>query len=335
MSADESGPPRQQVTVEEDGAGTRLDIFLALKLSDISRTRIAKLVQEGNVWVNGVLVVVPKQKLAEGDSIEVQAGHVVDAEPQPENIPLDVYYEDDEVIVINKPAGLVVHPAPGHDSGTLVNALLFHCRDSLSGIGGIRRPGIVHRLDRQTSGLMVVAKNDKAHKHLSAQFADHGRSGALQRQYIALVWGEINRPQTINQPIGRSPHNRQKQAINKAGRQAVTHITPLDRFRLADNNIISSEIGCRLETGRTHQIRVHLAHLGHPVIGDQEYGKGYQTAVSRLPDQSASVVGAFKRQALHAAELGFAHPHTGESVLFNCDPPADYQRVRASFVDIA
>ena len=328
MVAETTDPAPLDVSVDEAGAGTRLDVFLATSLENLSRTRIAKLIQEGNVCVNDIAVTLPKHKLKLGDVIVVAAPPPAPPDPEPEDIPLDIAYEDHDVIVLNKPPGLVVHPAPGHDTGTLVNALIYHCGDTLSGIGGVRRPGIVHRLDRETSGLLVVAKNDKAHQHLAAQFADHGRSGALKRQYQALVWGQLVRPQTINQPIGRSPHNRQKQAVTRNGRQAVTHVDPGQFFMAGTDAVVASEIACRLETGRTHQIRVHLAHIGFPVIGDQDYGKGFITRANALEESRCQRVMEFKRQALHARELGFSHPTTGEAMLFCAEPPEDYRLLR-------
>ena len=199
------------------------------------------------------------------------------AEPEGEDIPLDIVYEDDDIIVIDKPKGLVVHPAAGHETGTLVNALIAHCGASLSGIGGVRRPGIVHRLDKDTTGLMVVAKNDAAHQSLSAQFADHGRTGALRRGYLAFAWGVPNRVRgTVDAPIDRHPHAREKMAVREGGREAITHWEVQETFNGRDGNAIASLLACELETGRTHQIRVHLAHIGHPLLGDDVYGAGLQ-----------------------------------------------------------
>ncbi len=207
------------------------------------------------------------------------------AEPGGEDIPLNIVFEDDDIIVIDKPAGLVVHPAAGHATGTLVNALIAHCGDSLSGIGGVKRPGIVHRLDKDTTGLMVVAKTDRAHQALAAQFADHGRTGPLRRGYLAFVWGAPARPKgTIDAPIDRHPKSRDRMAVRANGREAITHWQVLERFDGKDGKPAASLIECRLETGRTHQIRVHLAHLGHPLLGDATYGTGFKTKATRLPE---------------------------------------------------
>ena len=231
------------------------------------------------------------------------------AAPAPEHIPLNIVFEDDEIIVIDKPRGMVVHPAAGNATGTLVNALIAHCGASLSGIGGVRRPGIVHRLDKDTTGVMVVAKTDRAHAKLAAQFADHGRTGPLRRGYLAFVWGAPDRPRgTIEAPIDRHPHARDKMAVRQGGREAITHWEVLERFPGADGKPVASLLACRLETGRTHQIRVHLAHAGHPLIGDSVYGPGFRTKVALLSPQAAAAVEALGRQALHAYLLGHRTP---------------------------
>jgi 23S rRNA pseudouridine1911/1915/1917 synthase len=248
------------------------------------------------------------------------------AVPEGEAIALDVVYEDEAIIVINKPAGLVVHPGAGHQTGTLVNALIAHCGDSLSGIGGVRRPGIVHRLDKDTSGLLVVAKSDQAHKSLSKQFAAHGRDGRLERRYQALVWGGLERPHGIvDAPLARSTINRTKIAVSRTefGREAITHWQIERIFRDKAGKPVATLVALQLETGRTHQIRVHMAHLGHPVMGDDVYGAGFKTASSRLPPAARDALIALSRQALHAATLGFEHPITGVPMRFDRPPPVD------------
>ena len=228
----------------------------------------------------------------------------------------------DALIVIDKPKGLVVHPAAGNQSGTLVNALIAHCGASLSGIGGVKRPGIVHRLDKDTTGLMVVAKTDKAHRALSAQFADHGRTGDLEREYLAFVWGAPDRPKgSIDAPLGRHPHARDKQAIRQDGREAVTHWELLEKYPGIDGKPVASLLACRLETGRTHQVRVHMASIGHPLVGDPVYGRG-KSAHRKLLNQLD-----FKRQALHAAGLGFIHPVTKARLSFDSALPSDMQEL--------
>jgi 23S rRNA pseudouridine1911/1915/1917 synthase len=251
------------------------------------------------------------------------------AKPEPENIPLTVVYEDDALIVIDKPKGLVVHPAAGNWTGTLVNALIAHCGDSLSGIGGERRPGIVHRLDKDTTGLMVVAKNDRAHKSLAAQFADHGRTGALRRGYLAFAWGAPDRPKgSIDAPIERHPHARDKMAVRKGGREAITHWQLLERYEGPDGKAVASLLACRLETGRTHQIRVHLAHAGYPLLGDDTYGLGFKTKAARLRPDAQQALAALGRQALHAYILAFEHPDSGELLEFRSELPDDLARLR-------
>lgn len=268
----------------------------------------------------------PGLKVKAGQHLTVAIPPPLPAVPAAEDIHLDVAFEDKHVIVINKPAGLVVHPAPGHDGGTLVNALLAHCGESLSGIGGVRRPGIVHRLDKDTSGLLVVAKNDAAHQALSEQFAAHGRDGRLQREYLAFVWGVPERPAgVISTGIGRSTANRQKQAVsNRAdAREAITHYEVVERYGTA-----ASLVRCQLETGRTHQIRVHMAHIGHPLLGDGVYGAGHISAAARLGEGAKTVLKTLKGQALHAAVLGFEHPKTGKALRFEAPLPEDLSHLQ-------
>jgi 23S rRNA pseudouridine1911/1915/1917 synthase len=310
-------------------AGERLDAALAHGLGVFSRARVKDLIEKGAVSINGAVVTEAKRKLKADDEVVLLAPPPEDAEPAPENIPLDILYEDEALIVINKPAGMVVHPAPGSPSGTLVNALLFHCGASLKGIGGVKRPGIVQRLDKDTSGVMVVAKTDMAHQHLAAQFADHGRTGPLHRAYIAFVWGRTeNARGTIEAPLGRDPNNRLKQAVRSDGREAVTHYQTEARYGAEGWDI--TRLVCALETGRTHQIRVHMAHLGHPLVADPLYGSGYATKANRLPEELKAIVQGLGRQALHAAELGFAHPVTGEDMLFEAALPADLTALQAT-----
>jgi 23S rRNA pseudouridine1911/1915/1917 synthase len=316
---------RIELVVGEEAAGMRLDAFIAGAVPDLSRSRAKSLILEGQVAVGGATIVEAKKPVNSGDRVAVNLPPVRQAEPEGEAIPLSVVYEDDDLIVIDKPPGLVVHPAAGNWTGTLVNALIAHCGPSLSGIGGVGRPGIVHRLDKDTSGLMVVAKTDRAHRSLSAQFADHGRTGPLERGYRAIVWGAPSLAQgTIDAPLGRSTRNREKIEVKKSGgREAITHYRVEARYGPKDKPAIASLLDCRLETGRTHQIRVHLAAMGHPVIGDRAYGAGFATKVAKLPEPARSLAGDFPRQALHAWLLGFAHPATGEEMRFESPLPGD------------
>ncbi len=270
----------------------------------------------------------PKKKVQPGDHFEIDLPEPEDPEPKGEDIPLDVLYEDDHLIVLCKPAGLVVHPGAGNWTGTLVNALIHHCGNSLSGIGGVKRPGIVHRLDKETSGVMVVAKNDAAHRHLSDQFADHGRTGPLERAYRAVVWGRPRQLKgTIDAPLGRAG-DRTKRAVKREdsddAREAITHYEVVERYlEKPDGTSLASTVECHLETGRTHQIRVHMAHIGHPLIGDPEYGAAFRTKANLLPEAAKSVVSQFHRQALHAFMLQFEHPSTGETMHFEAPVPDD------------
>ena len=295
-----------KLTLTADTAGERLDAFLARSVEDLSRSAAQKLLEKGAVTLSG-RPAKKNEKTAEGMTVEVELPDPEPIDVVPQNIPLDVAYEDADVIVINKPVGLVVHPAPGHPDGTLVNALLYHCGDSLSGINGQLRPGIVHRIDRDTSGLIIAAKNDKAHVALADQLQDH----SLARVYEAVVHGNIREDEgTVDAPIGRHPIDRKKMAIDrKDGRRAVTHWTVLGRYPGY------THIQCRLETGRTHQIRVHMASIGHPLVGDPVYGGNRKS----LP----GLVG----QCLHARKLRFVHPSTGELVEVECPLPDWFERV--------
>lgn len=312
--------------VPEDAGGKRLDAALAMALPEVSRSRLKELILAGKVEIGGKTVTDPSRKVKAGEGFVALVPPPEPAEPEPENIPLDIVFEDEHLIILDKPAGLVVHPAPGNWSGTLVNALLYHCGNSLSGIGGVKRPGIVHRLDKDTSGLMVVAKSDKAHKSLSEQFADHGRTGPLSRAYRAVIWG---RPPSaygvIETQLARSTKDRLKMAVVRSGgKDAITHYEVDEQFP-AKGDAMASVVTCFLETGRTHQIRVHMAHINAPLIGDPEYGTHFRTKLNRLPDEVRAIVEPFPRQALHAFHLGFVHPVTGEEIEFDSDLPEDME----------
>ena len=291
------------ITAEE--SGERIDALLARTLPSLSRSQVQKLLEQGMVTLNG-RELKKNFRCSAGESYELLLPEPDELPLIPQDIPLDVVYEDGDLIVINKPRGLVVHPAPGHPDGTLVNALLYHCGDSLSGIGGQRRPGIVHRIDKDTSGLLIVAKNDFAHQGLSAQLADH----SLCREYEALVRGNFKQDSgTIDKPIGRHPIDRKRMAVtDKNSKPAVTHWQLLASYRGY------SHILCRLETGRTHQIRVHMASIGHPLLGDFTYG---------APSPEKGLEG----QCLHARRLRFVHPRTGEHVLLETELPAYFTDV--------
>ena len=293
-----------ELLATSEHAGQRLDAFLARALPELTRSAAARLIESGLVLCGG-RPLGKSCRLAGGEVICLTLPEPVPAEAAPEDIPLDVVYEDQDVIVVNKPVGMVVHPAPGHSGGTLVNALLCHCGDSLSGIGGAVRPGIVHRIDRDTSGLIIAAKNDAAHLSLTAQLADH----SLARTYEAVAVGRIREDSgTVDAPIGRCRSDRKKMAVVSGGRRAVTHYQVIARYRGF------THLRCRLETGRTHQIRVHMAHLGHPLYGDTVYG-----AKKPAPDMTG--------QCLHAAALTFVHPRTGEQMTLECPLPAEFQRL--------
>jgi 23S rRNA pseudouridine1911/1915/1917 synthase len=308
--------------VEAEAAGGRLDATLARAFTEFSRNRIKDLILAGAVSIDGTAAREPKYRVKAGETITLVAPEPEDPEPQPENIPLAVLYEDDALIVIDKPAGMVVHPAPGSWTGTLVNALIYHCGASLKGIGGVKRPGIVHRLDKDTSGVMVAAKTEHALKALQEQFADHGRTGPLHRAYTAFAWGATESARgTIDAPLGRDQNNRLKQQVRRDGREAITHYQTHARY--GGDGWDVTRLTCELETGRTHQIRVHMHHIGHPLVGDAVYAPGYATKVNRLPEPLATAVRALGRQALHAAELGFEHPETHEEMLFSAPLPPD------------
>lgn len=317
------------MTVSPEQSGERLDRVLASAIESLSRTRLKGLILDGAVTIGGRTILDPGQRVNAGDTISVAVPPAEDPVPQGEDIPLKIVFEDDDIIVIDKPAGLVVHPAPGNQTGTLVNALIAHCGETLSGIGGVKRPGIVHRLDKDTSGLLVVAKNDHAHQALSAQFADHGRTGPLERGYLAFAWGVPPRPKgTIDAPIDRHPHARDKMAVRPNGREAITHWHTLETYKGSDGKPVASMIECRLETGRTHQIRVHLAHVGHPLLGDAVYGPGHKTKSVLLKPEARAALEGLGRQALHAYLLAIEHPSSGEKLEFRSELPADLGRLR-------
>jgi len=317
-------------TVATGEQGQRLDRVLAARVGELSRSHLKALILAGDVTVAGRTVLDPDHRVDAGTTIALHVPPPVSARPEAEDIPLTVIYEDAELLVVDKPAGLVVHPAPGNWSGTLVNALIAHLGDSLSGIGGVRRPGIVHRLDKDTSGLLVVAKTDFAHRSLSDQFADHGRTGSLKRIYLAFAWGALERPRgTIDAPIARHPHARDKMAVRQGGREAITHWEVIERYGPA-NAPIASLLKLRLETGRTHQIRVHLAHLGHPLLGDSLYGAGFRTKAALLDPDARSALEALDRQALHAHIIGVEHPATRRFLEFRSELPIELARLRQS-----
>ena len=320
----EGGGRIETIVVAEAEQGERLDRVLAARLSELSRSRLKALILAGEVAIEGRTIRDPSRRVNAEDRIAVAVPPPEPAAPAPENIPLTIVYEDEDIIVIDKPKGLVVHPAAGHKTGTLVNALIAHCGDSLSGIGGVKRPGIVHRLDKDTTGLMVVAKNDRAHRVLAAQFADHGRAGPLERGYLAFVWGAPDRPRgTIDKPIGRHPHARDKMSVTPNGREAITHWEVRQCYPGLMGAPVASLLACTLETGRTHQIRVHLAAVDHPIMGNSVYGPGFKTKAALLPEAAQAALAALGRQALHAYLLGLDHPRTGAHLLFRSDLPAD------------
>jgi 23S rRNA pseudouridine1911/1915/1917 synthase len=325
--------------VDASQSGQRLDRFLSEALPDVSRTRLQALIRDGHVRIadgpsGGATIEDVKYRVKQGDRFELVVPPPADTELKPQAIPLDIVYEDEDLIVIDKPAGLVVHPGAGQPDGTLVNALLAHCGKSLSGIGGVARPGIVHRLDKDTSGLMVVAKNDPAHRSLAEQFADHGRTGEMARGYLALVWGAPSRPHgRIEAAIGRHPTSRTRMAVvpEDKGRFAATQWRLVESYGGTRKDAVASLIECTLETGRTHQVRVHMAHYGHPLVGDPLYGAGFKSKLNTLPEELADAITALGRQALHAAHLSFVHPASGTLLEFNSDFPDDLAEIVQQF----
>ena len=302
--------------VPEGSSRRRLDKFLADAFPDISRNTFIRLIEGNKVKIktSGLFANHPDMKVETGQIFEITLPSPAPTDVKPEEMPLDIVYEDDDVVVVNKPAGLVVHPGAGNWKHTLVNGLLFHCKGSLSGIGGVERPGIVHRIDKDTSGLLVVAKNDKAHVALAKQFEVH----SIQREYQAFVWGKLEQEEgRIEGNIGRSSTNRQKMAlVHTGGKPAVTHYSRLDVY----GGGLVSFVKCILETGRTHQIRVHMSSIRHPLVGDYTYGKP--------PKNAPDFVRDFPRQALHAGVLGFVHPTTGKQLVFEVPMPQDMQELK-------
>ena len=317
----------ETITIAAEDAGLRLDRALAARITTLSRSHLKTLILAGQVRIAARTIRDPAVTVKSGDVVTVTLPPPESALPKGETIPLNIVYEDDAIIVIDKPKGLVVHPAAGHASGTLVNALIAHCGATLSGIGGVKRPGIVHRLDKDTTGLMIVAKTDKAHRALSGQFAKK-TEGPIKRGYLTLVWGAPDRPKgSIDAPLGRHSHARDKQAVRDNGRPAVTHWQVLERFLGPDRRPVASLVACTLETGRTHQIRVHLAHIGHPILGDATYGTGFKTKASQLGPKARAALDTLGRQALHAYLLTVEHPETGDVLEFQSELPADLRRL--------
>lgn len=312
-----------------DQAGIRLDRFLADSLADISRSRLGQLIAAGAVSRDGVTIKDGNHRVKPDDVYQVVLPPPLPAEPQGQDIPLTITYEDDDLIVVDKPAGLVVHPAAGNPDGTLVNALIGHCGASLKGIGGEARPGIVHRIDKDTSGLLVAAKNERAMGSLAKQFANH----TIERVYTAVIWGvPRHRQGVVDTMIGRNPYDRKRMTVLRiGGKSARTHYKVLEVYGDADRPF-ASLIECRLETGRTHQIRVHMTHLGHPLIGDATYGRGRLAPrpKSEVEEQAYKIAGAFSRQALHAGVLGFQHPTLHKTLRFTAEWPEDFAALVAA-----
>ena len=319
--------------VKKELSEIRLDQFLKQNISDLSRTRIKKLIVDGFLKLNNKIIIDPSYTVKENDIFILKIPDAVEAKPVGEKIDLEIIYEDSDLIVVNKQKGLVVHPAPGNPSKTLVNALINHCGKSLSGIGGEKRPGIIHRLDKDTSGLLVVAKNDRSHNGLASQFKNHGKDGKLIRAYKAIVWGiPTFSSGKISTFIGRSDRNRKKMMVfndeKYKSKEAITYWKVLEKND--ENNITLIE--CNLETGRTHQIRVHLDHISHPVLGDPLYGHGYKTRVNKLKSTIKILVEKHgNTQALHAYKLGFEHPITNKNLIFETNPPETMKKIIESF----
>ncbi|MCW5724960.1 MAG: RluA family pseudouridine synthase [Maricaulaceae bacterium] len=328
-----AGADIHELEAGADAAGARLDRWLADAIPALSRSRVKALVEAGQLTLDGAVLADPAAKVIAGGRYVLSVPPPAPAIPKPESIPLSILYEDEHLIVVDKPAGMAVHPAAGNWTGTLVHALLHHCAGSLSGVGGVERPGIVHRLDKDTSGVLIAAKTDAAHQALSAQFAAH----SAERVYIAFVRGAPQpREGRIETRLARSPHDRKKMAVVKnphstAGKIAVTNYRVIKGYGKGGAKpllgLIASMVECRLETGRTHQIRAHMAHIGCPLLGDPVYGKGRGAALAKL--EGGKEFKDFRRQALHAAVLGFDHPATGERLRFETPLPKDLQRLEA------
>lgn len=310
------------LTIPDSANDARLDRTLALLMPELSRSRIQQLITSGDVLLDGVAALKASLKVMAGQVVMLSVPAPEAAEPVAQDIPLDIVYEDDDLLVLNKPAGLVVHPAAGHAEGTLVNALLHHCADSLSGIGGVKRPGIVHRLDKETSGLMLVAKSDMAHAGLAAQLADR----TMSRTYQAVVWGVPSPIKgRVDAPLARNPNNRFYMQVRPEGREAATNYLVVDKF-----GTMASLVECKLESGRTHQIRVHMAYIKHAVLGDPLYGIPASAVEGQLKragieGKAFEAIKGFPRQALHAVELTFEHPRTGKVKTFKTELPKDMQ----------
>jgi 23S rRNA pseudouridine1911/1915/1917 synthase len=317
-----------EVTVASEQAGERLDRLMAIARPELSRSRLKSLIEQGHLKLAGAAGTIddPAYRVKPGQVFELRIPEATPARPQAQSMDLKIAYEDDDLIVIDKPAGMVVHPAPGNPDFTLVNALIAHCGESLSGIGGEKRPGIVHRIDKDTSGLLVAAKNDTAHRALAADFALH----SIERAYLCLVWG-VPSPRTgiITGNIGRHPVDRKRMAVvTKGGKTAETHYRVLKSFGLG-----CALVECRLTTGRTHQIRVHMAKIGHPLIGDPLYGRPTPARRAKLGRAARQAAERFPRQALHAAILGFSHPKTGKSLVWRSALPEDFQNLQKILED--
>ncbi len=311
-------------TIERKQNGKRLDAMIPIHVPSLSRSRASQLISESHVKQNAKTVTSPSSKCREGDIIEVIIPELEQSHILPENIALSIVYEDEHLLVINKPVGMTVHPAPGNMDKTMVNALLHHCHDSLSGIGGEMRPGIVHRLDKDTSGLLLVAKHDEAHRGLSAQLSDR----TLTRVYQAFVWGRPNPIKSIiDNYIGRSPRNRKKMAVLEDGKHAITHYHVQEAFGTTGKNALLSRVECQLKTGRTHQIRVHLSHIGCSLIGDQLYGGSAAPRLKgrNLEPELMTLLSTFPRQCLHAGKISFIHPILKERMEFTAAWPADME----------